>query len=111
MQPKNVTSTGKKTANVSPAYTRVIEEFRNSKKTRTLGQYYDDWNKYAKTLETEDPEAGIRELMKNVSPKDLGFTCGPAMTEEQFKAYRESKGPRFSDLYNDYHSLQKKDSK
>jgi hypothetical protein len=109
----NLTPAGKKTANVSPAYAKIIEEFRSDKpvpkvRAKTLDQYYKDWNERAKKLDADDdrdPEEKIRELMKNVQPKkDIGFTLGPAMSEEQFRAYRESSGPRFSDLYNDYHS-------
>jgi hypothetical protein len=104
MPPKNVTPEGKKTATVSPAYTKVIEEFRKPKQVRTLDQYYSDWNKLAKNLDAEDSEEKLEELLKNIKPRDLGVTLGPAMNEEQFKAYRASSGPRFSDLYNDYHT-------
>lgn len=109
MPPKNLTPSGKKTANVSPAYSKIIEEFRRPKQARSLDQYYSDWNKIAKNLDSEDSEKQLNELIKNIKPNDLGFTLGPAMTEEQFKEYRSSSGPRFSDMYNSYHDTKKDD--
>lgn len=106
MPSQNLTPAGKKTANVSPAYAKVIEEFRRPKQVRTLDQYYSDWNKLAKSIDAEDSEKQLEDLVKSIKPRDLGFTLGPAMTEEQFREYRSNSGPRFSDLYNEYHKKQ-----
>ena len=96
-----------KTATLSPAYTKIIEEFRRPAQPRSLGDYYSDWNKRVKAMEKEDE---AESFFKNIDPKELGFTTGPAMSEAQFKAYREGKGPTFAQMYDEAHRLKKKDS-
>ena len=80
MKTSNV-APAKKTATVSEAYTKIIEEMRTPSKPRSLGQYYADWNEKAKKI-AADEEA--EAFFKNIKAEDVGVATGAAMTEEQF---------------------------
>lgn len=107
----NAAPVAKKTATVPAAYTKIIEEMKASKTTRTrsLGQYYSDWNAKAKQIEAEEE---AEAFFKNINPKDIGFTTGAAMTEEEFKAYRNrTSGPSFADMYNAVHAAKRSETR
>lgn len=79
----------KKTANVSPAYAAVINDFRRDRTPKTLSEYYAAWEKRVADMEDVD----LNEVdPRSIRPEDVGFELGPPMTEDQFKAYRARKG-------------------
>lgn len=90
-----------KTANVDPVHARVISEFRAARKPQTLSEYYRSWSERVKAMDSE------ADAPPRIDPSEIGCTLGPAMTEEQFKQYRSSSGPRVADMYNAYHELKR----
>ena len=109
MKTTSNTAPAKKTATVSEAYTKIIEEMRSTPKPRSLGQYYADWNEKAKQIVAEDE---AEAFFKNIKAKDVGFTTGAAMTEEEFHAYRNrTSGPSFADMYNAVNAAQRNQKK
>lgn len=102
----------KKTANVSPAYARVIEEFKADRKhpAKTMGERYAAWDRWADSVndDGETLPAPIRAWQRRVNdmrhldpgsvdpraikPEDMSFELGPPMTEEQFKTYKATRG-------------------
>ena len=108
MKTSNV-APAKKTATVSEAYTKIIEEMRTPSKPRSLGQYYADWNEKAKKI-AADEEA--EAFFKNIKAEDVGVATGAAMTEEQFHAYRNrTSGPSYAEMYNAVNAAQRNQKK
>lgn len=94
----NVAPAAKKTASVSATYAKTIEDMKLGSKPRSLGQYYADWSAKAKKIAAEDE---AEAFFKSIKPKDIGFTTGAVMTEEEFKAYRNrTSGPSIADMYD-----------